>query len=126
MRSLLSNYLTNDNQYSQCNGIGSKVNPIYCDVPQGSTLRPLFFSMYTNDLPLHNRLLVNLFAHNIVLISKNKTNSFYYTRVKFFDIALWPIENDLMTYYWAMAHRLETSELSQCMFLHICFACFVF
>ena len=37
MQSLLSNYLTNHNQYTQCNSIESKVNPVYCAYPE--TLR---------------------------------------------------------------------------------------
>ena len=72
MQSLLLNYLTNCNQYTQCNGIESKVNPIYCGVPQGSTLGPLFFSMYINDLPLHTKFCVNYFEDDTVLILKNK------------------------------------------------------
>ena len=32
MQSLLSNYLTNRNQYTECNGIESKVNLIYCGI----------------------------------------------------------------------------------------------
>ena len=105
MQSFLSNYLTNHNQYTQCNGIELKVNPIYCGVPQGSRLGPLFFSMYINDLPLHTKFLVNLFADDTVLILKLKTYSFYYTRVQILEIALWPTENGLM------AHSLETSAL---------------
>ena len=42
MHSLLSYYLKNHNQYTQCNDIESKVNPIYSGVPQGSMLGPLF------------------------------------------------------------------------------------
>ena len=40
----------------------SKVNPIYCGVPQGPTLGPLFFSMYINNLPLHTKFRISLFA----------------------------------------------------------------
>ena len=43
MHSLLLYYLKNHNQYTQCNDIDSKVNPIYCGIPQASTLGPLFF-----------------------------------------------------------------------------------
>ena len=74
MQSLLSNYLTNRYQYTQC--IESKMNPIYCGVPQGSTLGYLFFSMYINDLPLHTKFRLNLLADDTVLISKNKSIQF--------------------------------------------------
>ena len=43
MQSPLSYYLKNHNQYTQCNDIESKVNPIHCGVPQSSMLGPLFF-----------------------------------------------------------------------------------
>ena len=71
MQSLLSYYLKNHNQYTQCNDIYLKVNPIYCGVPQDSMLGPPFFPCI-NDLPLHIKFYISLFADDIVLILKSK------------------------------------------------------
>ena len=67
MHSLLSYYLKNHNQYTQCNDIDSKVNPIYCGITQAS-----IFSMYINDLPLHIKFRISFFADDTVLILKSK------------------------------------------------------
>ena len=39
---------------------------------QGSTLGPLLFSSYINDLPFNTRFHITLFAHNTVLLLRNK------------------------------------------------------
>ena len=72
MFDLLSSYLTNRKQFTECNNIKLKVNAVVCGIPQGSTLRPLLFSLYINDMPLHTNFHVNLFADDTVLIMKNK------------------------------------------------------
>ena len=43
-----------------------------CGVSQGSTLGPLLFSFYVNDLPQLIKFHVNLLADDTVLILKNK------------------------------------------------------
>ena len=39
---------------------------------QESTLGPLLFSLYTNDLPIHTTFHVTLFADDTVLLMRNK------------------------------------------------------
>ena len=43
-----------------------------CGIPQRSTLGPLLFSQYINDLPLHTSPHVNFFADDTVLLLKDK------------------------------------------------------
>ena len=59
---LFQSYLTNRSQYTTVNNIPSDTNNITCGVPQGSTLGPLLFIIYVNDLPLSTKLKVRLFA----------------------------------------------------------------
>ena len=47
----LQNYLSNRKQYMELDGIKSQHQTILCGIPQGSTLRPLLFLIYINDLP---------------------------------------------------------------------------
>ena len=68
-------YLTNRQQFTVCNNIPSKARTIVCGVPQGSTLGPLLFSLYINDLPLHTNFQVNMFADDTVLILKNNNKA---------------------------------------------------
>ena len=74
MHKLLTSYRQNRKQFTVCNNIKSQINTIVCGVPQGSTLGPLLFSLYANDLPLHTKFYVNLFADDTVLILKNKNH----------------------------------------------------
>ena len=69
---LLSSYLTNRKQFTECNNIERKVNTVVFGIPQGSTLGSLLLSIYINDMPLHTNFHVNLFADYTVLIMKNK------------------------------------------------------
>jgi len=48
---LIKSYLSNRTQYVDLNDSISDTLPITCGVPQGSTLGPLFFIIYVNDLP---------------------------------------------------------------------------
>ena len=75
MHSLLKNYLSNRKQFTWCNNTKSENSIIVCGVPQGSTLGPLFFSLYVNDLPTHTNFNVNLFADDTVLTMKDKSLS---------------------------------------------------
>ena len=73
MHSLLKSYLSNRKQFTWCNNTKSENSTIVCGVPQGSTLGPLFFSLYVNDLPTHTNFNVNLFADDTVLTMKDKS-----------------------------------------------------
>ena len=49
-QTLIRSFLTNRQQYVSMNGSDSSKLNIKCGVPQGSTLGPLLFSIYKNDL----------------------------------------------------------------------------
>jgi len=50
----------------------SDVQNINCGVPQGSTLRPLLFALYSDDLPNASRFRTTIFADDTLLtISSN-------------------------------------------------------
>lgn len=49
--SLLTNYLSNRQQITLINGELSDMSTMICGVPQGSTLGPLLFILYINELP---------------------------------------------------------------------------
>ena len=68
---LLKSHLTNRKQYTGVNGKQSTVRNITCGVPQGSTLGPLLFIIYMNDLPLTSNFRPRLFADDTSLTLSN-------------------------------------------------------
>ena len=63
----MTSYLQDREQYTVVGACRSKKQPIKQGVPQGSTLAPLLFSMYTNDLPLASNFQTTLFADDTFL-----------------------------------------------------------
>lgn len=65
-----TSYLMNRTQYVKINNAISDPNSVSCGVPQRSTLGPVLFLLYINDLPqTSNKLLFRMFADD--------TNIFY-------------------------------------------------
>ena len=72
MYEMLTSYLNNRKQYTECNKSKSQLKTVLCGIPQRSTLGPLLFSLYINDLPLLTASHVNFFADDTVLSLKDK------------------------------------------------------
>lgn len=70
-------YLENRKQFVIINGVTSKTNTVLCGVPQGSTLGPLLFILYINDLNLvFKKANIYHFADDTnLLVSGNKFNT---------------------------------------------------
>ena len=65
---LIGSYFSNRKQYVSLGDINSSRQHIGLGVPQGSTLGPLFFLLYINDLPNATNSLPRLFADDTCLI----------------------------------------------------------
>ena len=64
---LLASYLQGRQQYSVVGDCRSSVLEISQGIPQGSSLRPLLFALYVNDLPKASTFNSTLFADDTVL-----------------------------------------------------------
>ena len=71
---LLESYLTDRLQYTLINNYSSQSKTIRCGVPQGSTLGPLLFLIYVNDLYLASKFDLNLFADDAYLAMSNTSS----------------------------------------------------
>ena len=63
-----TSYLKNRQQFVFANGVQSNKMQITCGVPQGSTLGPMLFLLYINDLPLSSNFFCNIFADDTALL----------------------------------------------------------
>ena len=65
-------YLSNRQQLTIVNGEVSNILSLICGVPQGSTLGPLLFLLYINDLATASNFMVSLFADDTCLLLSNE------------------------------------------------------
>ena len=63
----MKSYLSNRYQYVKINDSISSYQSVTCGTPQGSTLGPLLFLMYVNDLPKCSEFTTTLFADDTYL-----------------------------------------------------------
>ena len=64
---LIENYLTDKYQPTKIGEARSSLRKVDCGVPQGSSLGPLLFLLYVNDLPLTSQFTTTLFADDTLL-----------------------------------------------------------
>ena len=94
---LLKNYLPNRKQQTLYQGTLSDCKSITCGVLQRSTLGPLFFLIYINDLPLLTNFKVRLFADdkNLTLAEKSICNLQNFVNLEMCEINHWIHANKL-------------------------------
>ena len=70
---LIESYLSNRQRYTKIHPYKSKLGKITCGVPQSSSLGPLLFLLYINDLPLVSQFDTTLFADDTYLTLSNRS-----------------------------------------------------
>ena len=70
---LLKSYLSNRKQFTVVNNVRSSFCNVTCGIPQVSTLGPLLFLLYINDLPLATKFNVKLFADDTNLTMRSNS-----------------------------------------------------
>jgi hypothetical protein len=69
---LFKSYL-NDRQFrTAVNGVVSKIFPIKSGVPQGSILGPLFYLLYTSDIPTTAETTIGTLADDTIILSSHE------------------------------------------------------
>ena len=71
----IKNYLSDRQQHVVANSLKSTSLPIKQGVPQGSTLGPLFYILYANDIPKDMKGQVSLYADHTVIFNSSKDKS---------------------------------------------------
>ena len=94
---LLRDYLTNRYQYTKLLNYKSDLLQSSCGVPQGSSLGPLLFLMYINDLPQCSQFTTTLFADDthLNLADKNLLSLERKINMEMDKVKNWLIENKL-------------------------------
>ncbi len=105
-------YLKDRKQYTEINGVTSKMKSINCGVPQGSVLEPLLFLIYINDMPISLKSALSItFADDSTVYYSNKKLS------KLFET----VNQDLGELSkWFNANKLKLNiKKTKYMFFHI-------
>ena len=110
---LMKSYFNNRYQYTKIFKSKSTLRKIKCGVPQGSSLGPLLFILYINDLPLASEFSTTLFAddtyltlsHNNLFELEKKVN------IQMHHIDNWMCQNKLSLNYSKTTYLLFNKHL---------------
>ena len=94
---LMKSYLSNRYQYVKINDSISSYQNVTCGIPQGSTLGPLLFLVYVNDLVKCSEFTTTLFADGtyLTLSDESLTNLENRANEQLTNIDIWLRSNKL-------------------------------
>ena len=97
----MKSYLTNRVPYTKIGNSKSKQQKIDYGVPQGSSLGPLLFMLYVNDLPQVSEFSTTLFVDDTYLALSDKSSASLETKVntQLQNIDIWLRRNKLSLNY---------------------------
>ena len=112
---LIQSYLSNRKQYTMMESCKSDLTKIECGVPQGSSLGPLLFLLYINNLPLASQFDTILFANDT--FSAMSGNNLFKLRnrviTKLRKIDFWMKKNKLQLNYSKTHYLLLDKQLNR-------------
>ena len=112
---LMQNYLSNRKQYTKLNDSKSNLSNIKYGVPQGSSLGPLLFLLYVNDLPMASEFDTILFADDtfLALSDNNLFNLQNRVNTELSKIDFWMKNNKLQVNYSKTHYLLFDKQLNR-------------
>ena len=111
---LLTSYLQDRQQYTVVGGYRSTTRGVTLGVPQGSSLGPLLFALYVNDIPPASTLTPTLFADDTLLTIScaNSANLQYGVNSELQKVDEWMRYNKLSINYSKTTYMLISSNSS--------------
>ena len=112
---LLTSYVQDRQQHTVVGGYRLTTWGVTLEVPQGSSLGPLLFALYVNDLPQASNLTSTLFADDALLTIScaNSANLQYGVNSKLQKVDEWMRYNKLSINYPKTTYMLINSNSSQ-------------
>ena len=91
-------YLSDRKQIVSFKNVDSDQETVKCGVPQGSILGPLLFLLFINDLPLHLKVMTDLYADDSTLyeISRSKKEIERKLQLAIKDLVKWCKQNGMI------------------------------